>query len=84
MVVGQGWCMDGRVPLLVRTRVRAGSTDDALDSKDGGWKAEGTGGGFESVVRTSDLRVKDVCGRRGCEFPTSAGDLAADCPQSVT
>jgi hypothetical protein len=30
------------------TQVRAGSTDDALDSKDGGWKAEGTGGGFES------------------------------------
>jgi hypothetical protein len=36
------------------------------------------------VVRTSDLRVKDACGRRGCEFPTSAGDLAVDCPQSVT
>jgi hypothetical protein len=50
--------------------VRAGSTDDALDSMDGGWKVEGTGGSFESVVRTSDLRVKDVCGRRGCEFPT--------------
>jgi hypothetical protein len=23
------------------------------------------------VVRTSDLRVKDACGRRGCEFPTT-------------
>ena len=30
------------------TRVRADSTDDGLDSKGGGWKAEGTGGGFES------------------------------------
>jgi hypothetical protein len=29
------------------TQVRAGSTDNALDSKDGGWKVKGTGGDFE-------------------------------------
>jgi hypothetical protein len=30
-----------------RTWVRASSTDDALDSMNGGWKVKGTGGSFE-------------------------------------
>jgi hypothetical protein len=53
------------------TQVRAGSTDDVLDSKDGGWKVEGTGSDWRGVVRMSGLRVKDTCSCRGCEFPTA-------------
>jgi hypothetical protein len=33
-------------------------------------KSRGLVVALRGVVRTSDLRVKDVCGHRGCEFPT--------------
>ncbi|KIJ05778.1 hypothetical protein PAXINDRAFT_20987 [Paxillus involutus ATCC 200175] len=39
---------------------------------------------LRSVVRTSDLRVKDVCGRRGCEFPTPGRGATDQTASSVS